>query len=366
VSQARSRAHDLAAAAHSHAFADASSGQRERALGWVAVITVLTMVAELLAGWWSGSLALTADGWHMGTHAFAMGGAWFAYRLSARAGQGYAFGGWKIEVLAAYTSGLLLLAVAAWIVWDSVARLLHAEVVDYRMAMTVAVLGLLVNLACAAVLMRAQNAGGAQAGVEHADHDHGHAPHPSRSHDHGHGHGHGHSNGNGNGKGHGHGHGLAHGAHHGSHGDHNFSAAYLHVLADAFTSVLAILALAGGAYFGWVWLDAAAALLGAVVITRWAWGVLRVSAQALVDGTQDAVLALAIRKAIESDGDTQVADLHVWQVAGTAWTAALSVVAEAPRPAAEYRARLAHLPQLRHLTIEVHPCPGCELLPASA
>ncbi len=335
--------HNLAAARHSHAFADTGNARRQHALGVVAAITVLTMAAELVAGWWSASLALTADGWHMGTHAFAMGGAWFAYRLSARAqtspgapagsGNAYAFGGWKIEVLAAYTSGLLLLAVAAWIVWDSVSRLLHTEVVDYRMAMIVAVLGLLVNLACAALLMRAQREAKPAPGGKHSAHAH-HHDHPSHH---------------------------AHG-----HGDHNFSAAYLHVLADAFTSVLAIAALAGGAWFGWAWLDAAAALVGAAVIVRWAWGVLQVSARALVDGTQDASLTRAIRQAIESDGDAQLADLHAWQVGGTAWTAALSVVAEAPRPAADYHARLAHLKQLRHLTIEVHACPGCTPAPASA
>ncbi len=349
-------AHDLALAVHSHAFADASSGHRERALGWVAIITVLTMAAELLAGWWSGSLALTADGWHMGTHAFAMGGAWFAYRLSARAGQAYAFGGWKIEVLAAYTSGLLLLGVAAWIVWDAVARLLHTEVVDYRMAMVVAVLGLLVNLACAAVLMRAQRAAGAIGGEARCANHEGHDQHDHQGPDQAR---HGHHNHRGQ-------HGQ-HGQHdHHGHGDHNFSAAYLHVMADAFTSVLAIVALAGGAYLGWAWFDAVAALVGAAVIGVWARGVLQVSARALVDGTQDAVLASAIRRAIEADGDAQVADLHVWQVAGTAWTAALSVVAEAPRSVAEYRERLAQLPQLRHLTIEVHACPGCALAPVSA
>jgi cation diffusion facilitator family transporter len=333
------RAHKLAAAAHSHAFADASTGRRERALGWVALITVATMLAELLAGWWSGSLALTADGWHMGTHAFAMGGAWFAYRLSARAGRGYAFGGWKIEVLAAYTSGLLLLSVAGWILWDAVARLLHTETVNYRMAMIVAVLGLLVNLACAAVLHRAQREGAPPQDRHPAGHDDEHA--------------------------HAHAHSHHHAGQHG-HGDHNFSAAYLHVLADAFTSLLAIVALAGGMFYGWAWLDAAAALVGAAVIAHWAFGMLKSTARALVDATEDAALVHAMRLAIEADGDAQVTDLHAWQVGGTAWCAALSVVAEAPRPAAEYRARLAHLPQLRHLTIEVHACPGCAPSPALA
>jgi cation diffusion facilitator family transporter len=337
-------AHDLSAAAHSHAFADAGRAARQRALGLVVLLTLVTMVVELAAGWWTGSLALLADGWHMGTHAFALGGAWLAYWLSARAGArsdgGYAFGGWKIEVLAAYTSGLALLAVALLLVVDGVRRLVDPQPVDWAAAMAVAVLGLAVNLASAWLMLRGDRAARG-AGDDHHDGDHHHA-HPDQHHHHHHHHHHDHPRA-----------APARGR------DHNFHAAYLHVLADALTSVLAIAALAGGLWFGWSWLDPAVALFGAVVIARWSFGVLGGSARALVDATQDPALFERIRSAIESDGDARVADLHVWQVGGAAWCGALAVVADSPLPAAAYRARLAGITSLRHVTVEVHRCPGC-------
>ena len=336
--------HDLSPFHHSHSFADDGQQQRERALAAVTLLTLATMVLELAVGWWTGSLALTADGWHMGTHALALGGAVLAYRLSQRAsarrGQsstspsaGFAFGGWKIEVLAAYTSGLVLMAVALWLVWEGVSALRAPRAVAYADALAVAVLGLVVNLASVWLLSRGT---GGKAQAEGHDHDHGHEhahEHPQHhGHDHGHSHGHGH--------------------------DHNFSAAYLHVMADALTSVLAIGALVGGAWFGLGWLDPAVALLGAAVIAQWAWRMLGNTARALVDATEDPALAQQIRSLIEADGDAKLADLHVWQVGGQAWCAALSVVADAPLSAAAYRQRLAGVQPLRHVTVEVHPCPG--------
>jgi cation diffusion facilitator family transporter len=145
--------------------------------------------------------------------------------------------------------------------------------------------------------------------------------------------------------------------------DHNFSAAYLHVLADAFTSLLAIAALAGGAWYGLNWLDPVVALLGAVVIAKWAWRMLGSTARALVDATEDPALAQQIRGLIEADGDAKLTDLHVWQVGGQAWCAALSVVADAPLPAATYRQRLAGVQPLRHITVEVHRCVGAHPRP---
>lgn len=333
--------HDLRPFHHSHAFADDGLRRRERALTQVTVITLVVMVVELVAGWWSGSLALLADGWHMGTHALAIGGAVLAYRLSARAGEhtGYAFGGWKIEVLTAYTSGLALLVAAAWIAADAIATLRAPQPIAYREAMAVAVLGLVVNLLSAWLMARSVGGPGHRQGHDH-DHDHGH----------GHGHGHGHDHGHAH-----HGHGHAHGHHH---HDHNFGAAYLHVLADALTSVLAIGALAGGLWFGWAWLDPVVALVGAAVIAQWALGVLRHSAKALVDATADPAIRERIRDLVESDGDAKVADLHVWQVGAQAWSAAVAVVADRPLAAAEYRARLAPIEPLRHVTVEVHRCTG--------
>jgi cation diffusion facilitator family transporter len=313
--------HDLSAFAHAHRFgSDAGRRQRERALALVAAITLATMIAELITGYWSGSLALTADGWHMGTHALALGGAVLAYRLSARASShdAYAFGGWKIEVLSAYTSGLLLAAVALWLVIDSIATLRAPHPIAYREALAVAAIGLAVNAASAWLLAR-----GAR-GDRHA-HEH---PHDA---------------------------GPEHGAHH---HDHNFGAAYVHVLADAFTSLLAIGALAGGLWLGWRWLDPAVALVGAAVIARWAFSVLRHSARALVDATSDRALTEQIRERIESDGDAKLADLHVWQVGARAWTVVVSIVADRPLDAMAYRRRLEAIDTLEHVTVEVHRCRG--------
>lgn len=328
--------HDLKPFAHSHAFADEGQQQREKALGWVTLLTLVTMGVELVAGWWTGSLALTADGWHMGTHALALGGAVLAYRLSLRASThravvggpaGFAFGGWKIEVLAAYTSGLVLLGVAVWLAWEGISTLRNPKPVDYRDALVVAVIGLVVNLASVWLLSRGTK---------------GHSLHDHHGHDHGHDH-------------HAHGH---HHHHQGHHHDHNFSAAYLHVIADAFTSVLAIGALVGGAWFGLGWLDPVVALLGAAVIGQWSLGMLRSTATALVDATEDPALTQRIRDLIQADGDAQVSDLHVWQVGARAWSAAVAVVADRPEAAAVYRARLQAVEELRHVTVEVHRCPG--------
>lgn len=319
-----SHAHDLSAFRHSHAFADGGARQRERALLVVTLVSAATMLLELLAGWWTGSLALTADAWHMATHVAALGGAALAMRWSARASAraGFAFGGWKIEVLAAYTSGLALLAVAAWLVFDATRALLEPRVVAYAPAAAVAAIGLGVNLLCAWVLARA---GGHAHAAPQTDHH-------------------------------------AHGAHHGH--DHNFAAAYLHVLADALTSLLALAALAGGAWFGLAWLDPAAALLGAVVIGRWSLGVLGGSARALVDATADATLIARIRELIEADGDAKLSDLHVWQVGTSAWCAVVGIVADRPLPPLAYRERLVALPALRHVTVEVHRCPGAAVAAA--
>ncbi|MBI3369159.1 MAG: CDF family Co(II)/Ni(II) efflux transporter DmeF [Burkholderiales bacterium] len=330
-------AHDLRPFHHSHAFGDGGEASRGRALLTVTIVTLVTMVAELAAGWWTGSLALLADGWHMGTHAVALGGAVLAIRWSRRAqhheafAQKFPFGGWKIEVLAAYTSALLLAAVAVGLAVDSVQTLIAPHPVNYADAMVVAVLGLVVNLASVWLLTR----GGG--GHDH----HGHADPAAHEHEH---------------AAHGHDHARPH-AHH--HDDHNYRAALVHVLADALTSLLAIAALAGGLWWGWRWLDPVVALVGAALIGQWSWGLIRASGRALVDATADAPLKQAVRAAIESDGDSKLADLHVWQIGGKAWAGALSVVADNPQSAQHYRERLHAVSALKHITIEVHRCTRC-------
>ncbi len=326
--------HDLAPFRHSHHFGDDAAPKRERALWWVTWITLATMALELVVGYWSGSLALIADGWHMGTHALALGGAALAAHFSrrVRGSARFTFGGWKIEVLAAYTSGLLLLAVGVLIAVDAIAAFAAPHPVAYEEAIVVAVLGLVVNALCALILARA---GG------HAHHGHSHDPAPDHAHDHAHDPAHEHA----------HGHAHEHG-----HQDHNFAAAYLHVLADAVTSLLAIGALAGGLWWGLGWLDPAVAIVGAVVIGRWAIGVLRDSARALVDASAPPKLAAQIRALIEGDGDAKLADLHVWQVGPGAYAGALSIVADHPQPCDHYGQRLKPIRALKHATIEVHRC----------
>jgi cation diffusion facilitator family transporter len=328
-------AHDLTPFSHSHQFGDDGAATRTRALWWVTWITLATMAVELVAGYWAGSLALVADGWHMGTHAFALGGAALAAQMSRRVRNSarFTFGGWKIEVLSAYTSGLLLLVVGVWIGLDALHTLQAPRQIAYGEAMVVATVGMAVNVVCAVILARA--GGGAHAHHAHThDHAHDDAHDDVQDHaqDHSHDHGHAH--------------------------DHNFSAAYIHVLADALTSVLAIAALAGGLWWGLGWLDPVVALVGAVVIARWAFDVLREAARALVDASAPPKLAAQVRALIEGDGDAKLADLHVWQIGHGCYAAALSIVADRPQATADYRARLKAVESLRHATIEVHRCTG--------
>ena len=347
--------HDLSPWQHSHVF-DAGNRRGEARTRWVLGLTLATMAAEILAGWWSGSMALLADGWHMGTHALALAVAAAAYALARRHARDtrYSFGTWKIEVLGGYSSALVLGLVAVGIALESALRLWRAEPIDARMALTVAVIGLVVNLASAWLLHGARDGG----------HDHGHA--------HGHGHGHGHDPAHSH-----HAHDRGHDAapahqpataihppaapaHQPSAAvqDVNLQAAYVHVLADALTSVLAIVALSAALWLGWTWLDPVVGLLGAVVIAVWAVGLLRSSSAVLLDREMDLPLAQDIRRTLESDGDAKVADLHVWRVGRDKFAAIACIVADLPLTPAVYRARLAAFPELAHVSLEVNGCPA--------
>ncbi|MBK7657659.1 MAG: CDF family Co(II)/Ni(II) efflux transporter DmeF [Betaproteobacteria bacterium] len=314
--------HDLSDFRHVHAFDDGNVAG-ERRLWIVVAITAVAMLAEIVAGWITGSMALTADGWHMGTHVAALGIAALAYRMARRwsSDSRFTFGTWKIEVLGAYSSALLLAVVALAMAVESARRLVSPEPIDYAPALVVALVGLVVNLASALLL------GG---------------------HDHGHGHGHG--------AGHGHAHGPDRDAGH-RHGDLNLRSAYLHVVADAFTSVLAIAALAAGLYAGWAWLDPAMGIVGAVVIGWWAKGLIAESSRVLLDREMDSPVVADVRRAIECDGDAEIADLHVWRVGRERYACALTIVARAPLEAAQYRARLGPVAAVAHASIEIHRCP---------
>ena len=336
--------HDLTRFRHDHAF-DTGNRAGERRTWIVVAITALTMVAEIVGGWITGSMALLADGWHMATHVVALSIAGSAYYLARRWSRDhrFAFGTWKIEVLGAYSSALLLGVVALAMVWESADRLLHPEAIDFVPALAVAVVGLVVNLVSALVL--------------EAGHDHGPATvEPEDHHGHGHGHAHHHEHAH-------HDHLHAHHEHHRhaaeghAHHDLNLRSAYVHVLADAFTSVLAIAALGAGLAFGWKWLDPVMGIVGAGVIGWWAKGLVADSSRVLLDREMDAPVVARIRDAVQSDGDAQIADLHVWRVGRASYAAVVSVVADRPLTPEAYRDRVRDIPALAHVSFEVHRCP---------
>ncbi|MGZ5032612.1 MAG: CDF family Co(II)/Ni(II) efflux transporter DmeF [Usitatibacter sp.] len=319
--------HDLSRYQHDHAFDSGNRAGEVRT--WIVVaITAVTMVAEIVAGWITGSMALLADGWHMATHVVALSIAGLSYMLARHwaKDERFAFGTWKIEVLGAFTSALLLGVVALAMVWESAHRLVQPEDIRFVPALIVAVIGLAVNMASALVL---QKAGGGR--HDHGAHHHGHDP--DHAHDHGHQ--------------------QREHAHH----DLNLRSAYVHVVADAFTSVLAIAALAAGLWAGWAWLDPAMGIVGAVVIAWWSKGLLLDSARVLLDREMDSPVVSRIRAAIQSDGDAEISDLHVWRVGRASYAAVVTVVADRPRTPAEYRERLAAIASLVHVSVEVNRCP---------
>lgn len=315
--------HSLDAWQHEHRFLGDDHARNERRTWMVVLITAVMMVVEIVAGTLYGSMALVADGWHMATHAGALSISGLAYLLARRysADGRFAFGTGKIGDLGAYTSAVSLGIVAALIGWESVQRLVNPVQIGFAHAIVVACLGLGVNLLCAWLL------GG--------DHHHGHEHHAHHGHDHDH---------------HGHDHGHDH-----AHDDRNLRAAYVHVLADALTSVLAIVALALGATFGWNWCDPLMGVVGAVVIGRWSWHLLRDAGGSLVDFVPGTGAARRIRDRLESDGD-RISDLHVWRLGPGHLGVIVALVTHEPREPAFYKARLADLRELSHVTIEVHPC----------
>lgn len=327
--------HDLSPWQHRHDWAVDRRGA-ERRTHWVIGITLAMMVVEIGAGWWWQSMALLADGWHMGTHAAAIGVAALSYALVRRwAGDAsFSLGPWKVEVLGAYTSAVLLGVVALGIAVESGLRLWSPRAVSYDESLLVAALGLVVNLVCAKLLH------GGHAGHEHdaAAHDHDHDHAPAHSHDHTHAADHAHGHGPGD--------------------DLNLKAAYMHVLADAATSVLAIAALLGGKLAGWTWLDPAVGLLGAALIASWSIGLLRQTSKILLDREMDDPLADEVRRRLESDDDARVADLHLWRVGDARFAVQATLVADHPLSADLYRERLHGMTALAHVSIEVNRCRG--------
>ncbi|MBB3780144.1 cation diffusion facilitator family transporter [Xanthomonas campestris] len=305
--------------AQSHTFASANP-LAERSTRKAVILTVVMMVAEIVGGWTLNSMALLADGWHMSSHALALGLALFAYRFARRnAGDlRFSFGTWKVEVLGGYTSAMLLLGVAGLMAFQSVERLFSPRPIQYQEATVIAVIGLLVNLICAWWLRDS----------------HGHA--------HGHHHGHDHAH-----DGHGHG-------HHDGHADLNLRAAYLHVVADAATSVLAIVALLAGMYWGVRWLDPIMGIVGAVLVTVWAWGLLRSTGRVLLDAEMDAPVVAEVKQVIAGlPHAIAIGDLHVWRVGSDRYACVVSLVTAADIDADLVRAALQIHEELVHITVEL-------------
>jgi cation diffusion facilitator family transporter len=294
--------------------------RNERRTWFVVALTAVMMVGEIAAGSLFGSMALLADGWHMATHACALGISAAAYlfaRQHARSSR-FAFGTGKFGDLAAFSSAIILSLIAVQIFYESVIRLVHPVAIAYGEAIAVAALGLGVNLVSAWLLRDSH------------DHDH---------------HGHGHSRDHSPGSSHGH-----------RHHDNNLRAAYIHVLADAATSVLAIAALVIAMYSQWVWADPAVGIIGSLVIASWAFGLIRDSGAVLLDVSVDKKLEAVIRDRLETRGD-RVTDLHLWQVGPGHRAAVISVISDHPLPSATYKRRLGGLRGLSHVTIEVELCP---------
>lgn len=313
--------HSLAPWQRDHFFLASGHAKNARRTRWALALTIVMMVAEIIAGSVFGSMALLADGWHMGSHAAALGIAAFAYHYAHRHADNtiYTFGTGKVGDLGGFSSALILGIIAVMMAYESIVRLLAPVPIAFNEAIGVASLGLVVNLITAWLLK------------DDHQHDHDH------SHDHEYDHDH---------------------AHHHHHQDHNLRAAYMHVLADALTSVLAIAALLAGLFLGLNWLDPAIGLVGSVIIARWAWSLLTTTGRILLDADPSAETTSAVRAAVESEPDNRIADLHVWRVGPGHLAAVLTVVTHEPRPPSHYKALLKGIPNLSHVTVEVELCCG--------
>jgi cation diffusion facilitator family transporter len=299
--------HSLDRWRHGHVFLGKKHARNERRTWAVVALTATMMVAEIVGGTLFGSMALIADGWHMATHAGALAIAALAYRFARRHAHDprFSFGTGKLGELAGFSSALILGVIAALIAYESFQRLLSPVAIGFDQAMAIAALGLAVNLASAWLLWDDHQS-------DHAQPQHGHH-------------------------------------------DYNLRAAYLHVLADALTSVLALVALLAGRLYGWVWMDPLMGIVGAGVIAAWSWGLMRSSGAVLLDVVPNPELARQIGDRLEVGGD-RIADLHLWRVGPGHTAAIISLVSDDPQPPSAYKARLEGLEGLSHVTVEVHAC----------
>lgn len=304
---------------HHHVFNE-SNPAAERGTRAVMWITAIMMVVEIFAGWWFNSMALLADGWHMSSHAIAIGLSAFAYSAARRYSTDprFAFGTWKIEILGGFASAIFLLGVAALMIFGSVERIFSPQPIHYQEAIVVAVVGLAVNIVCAMILGNAHHGNNLHHGDEHEEHSHHH------------------------------------------HHDLNLKSAYMHVIADAATSVMAIIALAGGWLSGWLWLDPVMGIFGAMLVAVWAKNMLIETGKVLLDREMDHPVVDEIREVIaptENLDGTRITDLHVWRVGKEAYACAISIVTRSETLTPDQvREQLCQHEEIVHATIEIHRC----------
>lgn len=302
----------------------------ERKTKWVTLITLVTMIVEIIVGYWSGSMALLADGWHMASHTLALSLSLVVYYLyrHPRFRSSFTFGGGKILSLGGYTSSLLLLVIAGSMIVESVMRFYEVRNIHYNEAITVAIVGLVVNLVCA-MIMHSKGEGHSH----HHGHDHSHckpnklAPAHAHHHDHNHG--------------------SAKAGH-----DHNHESAYVHILTDAMTSVLAIIALLLGQWRGWSWLDPAVGILGGIVVFKWSIGLIRQSGMDLLDAHDGSIDRESLIKKLEEDG-SKVMDIHLWKLSPDQIGCELIIKNNDNQKSADYRDIIAKEFDIHHLIIEV-------------
>ncbi len=317
--------HTLQQWKHRHRY-NIEDGHGERNTRRVIVLTLSMMTVEITAGYLFGSMALLADGWHMGTHAVALGITAFAYYYARKHSDNpnYSFGTGKVGVLGGFASAVVLAVIALLIGVESVQRLVSPQPIRFNEAIAVAVVGLVVNVISALLLQEKH-----------------HHPHEQQAHDHG---------------------------HTKKFRDHNLRAAYFHVLADALTSLLAIIALFTGKAFGWIWMDPIMGIVGALIISRWSYGLLVDSGKVLLDRDVNQEAIAEIRSLIESDSDNRVSDLHVWRVGTHHLSAIVSIVTHYPKSPGHYKKLLADYDEIVHVTVEVNPCKSdpCLVAPEKA
>jgi cation diffusion facilitator family transporter len=303
--------HNTAALSHEHHYASGHEHRNERRTLYVVALTSVMMVVEITCGYFFNSMALFADGWHMSTHAGALGIAAFSYVFARKQANNprFTFGTGKVGSLGGFTSAIILAMIALWVAVESLARLFAPKAINFNEAILIASAGLAVNVVSALLLKD----------DHHHDHDHEHDHH---------------------------------------HHDHNMRAAYVHVLADAVTSILAIGALLTGKYWGWVWMDPLMGIVGSAVIANWSFGLMRQTSKVLLDHTPDADLEISIREAIERDADNKVTDLHLWHIAPGRFSAIISLVTDQPQPPSHYKNLLHDFYHLAHVTVEVNACEG--------